>query len=191
MAQQQQETNNQVILKQIALVEEAINWIDQNIIEPVTTFINDISEDIQNYDINNTDEQKVLDSNYFSSYEGSLVIRTDDDRSGSFGILFITRETNSRNNPKDVIRHEHGHTKQLEQLGLIDYALFIGLPSWQEWSTDSYYDRPWEVTADTYGKVQSRTHSQEKIDAGEKYLDIVKSDIPIWEKIQLVNEYYE
>ena len=151
---------------------------------------NNVKEDIQNYDKNNTDEQKVLNSHYFSSYKGKLVIRTDMDRSGSFGILFITHETNNRTNPEDVIRHEYGHTKQLDRLGIVNYALFIGLPSWQEWSSDSYYDRPWEVTADTYGGVQSRTPSQAKIDAGEDYLDIIKSDIPIWEKIAQLSQYY-
>ena len=74
--------------------------------------------------------------------------------------------------------------------GIVNYARFIGLPSWQEWSSDSYYDRPWEVTADTYGGVQSRTPSQAKIDAGEDYLDIIKSDIPIWKKIAQLSQYY-
>jgi RHS repeat-associated protein len=169
---------------------DAKDWVDEKIVQPVTKAVNNVKEDIQNYDKNNTDEQKVLNSHYFSSYEGKLVIRTDMDRSGSFGVLFITHETNNRTNPEDVIRHEHGHTKQLDQLGIINYALFIGLPSWQEWSSDYYYDRPWEVTADTYGEVQSRTPSQAKIDAGEDYLDIIKSNIPIWEKIAQLSQYY-
>ena len=169
---------------------DAKDWVDEKIVQPVTTVVNNVKEDIQNYDKNNTDEQKVLNSHYFSSYNGKLVIRTDMDRSGSFGILFITHETNNRTNPEDVIRHEYGHTKQLDQLGIVNYALFIGLPSWQEWSSDSYYDRPWEVTADTYGGVQSRTPAQVKIDAGEDYLDIIKSDIPIWEKISQLSQYY-
>ena len=48
----------------------------------------------------NTSEEVVLDAEYFAFYKGHLVIRTDGERSGSFGILFITRETNTRKNPK-------------------------------------------------------------------------------------------
>ena len=105
---------------------------------------------------------------------GTFVVRTNMKRSGSFGILFITHKTNERINPEDVIRHEYGHTKQLEQLGIINFALFIGLPSWREWSTDSYYDRPWEVTADIYGGVQSRTPAQDKVETGETFYQLQK-----------------
>ena len=168
------------------VIQPALDWTIANAPDPIANF----ARDIKNYDKYNTSEQKVLESNYFSSYKGKFVLRTDMDRSGSFGILFITHETNNRTNPEDVIRHEYGHTKQLDQLGIVNYALFIGLPSWQEWSSDYYYDRPWEVTADTYGGVQSRTPSQAKIDAGEDYLDIIKSDIPIWEKISQLSQYY-
>ena len=140
--------------------------------------------------VTNDDEQVVLDAEYFAFYKGKLVVRTNGERSGSFEILFITRETNNRMNPEDIIRHEYGHTKQLDQLGIVHYALFIGLPSWLEWSSDSYYDRPWEVTADTYGGVQSRNPTQAKIDAGEQYLDLIKSDIPVWEKIPKLSQYY-
>ena len=82
----------------------------------------------------------------------------------------MTRETNSRDNPEDVIRHEYGHTKQLVQLGVVNYALCIGLPSWQQWGTGEYYSKPWEITADIYGGVQSRNHSQSNIDRGFAYL---------------------
>ena len=57
----------------------------------------------------------------------------------------MTRETNNRSNPEDVIRHEYGHTKQLEQLGIVNYALCIGLPLWQQWGTGEYYSKPWRL----------------------------------------------
>ena len=97
-------------------------------------------------------------------------MRTNGDRSGSFGVLFITRETNDRDNPEDVIRHEFGHTVQLDQLGVINYALCIGIPSFFEWGNDPvYYRRPWEITADIYGDVESRSYpGYEK--AGYDYL---------------------
>lgn len=84
----------------------------------------------------------------------------------------MTRETNNRSNPEDVLRHEYGHTKQLEQLGIVNYALCIGLPSWQQWGSDDYYNKPWEITADIYGGVQSREHTQDMIEAGFVYLEV-------------------
>ena len=150
--------------------EDAANWFDENIAQPVIQFFEDISEDIENYDENNENEGKVLESNYFSCYKGVPVVRTNGDRSGSFGIIFLTRETNSRSNPEDMVRHEYGHTKQLEILGVVKYALCIGLPSWQQWGSGEYYSKPWEITADIYGGVQSRNHKQSDIYAGFAYL---------------------
>ena len=152
-------------------IKDAVDWVNDKVIQPVISFVKDIAEDINNFDSNNESEEKVLESNYFSSYKGVPVIRTNGDRSGSFGAIFLTRETNNRSNPEDVIRHEYGHTKQLEQLGIVNYALCIGLPSWQQWGTGEYYSKPWEITADVYGGVQSRKHSQSNIDRGFVYLE--------------------
>ena len=88
-----------------------------------------------------------------SSYKGKLVIRTDMDRSGSLGILFISHNEDTAWDRIDTIKHEFGHTKQLEQMGLVNYLILIGLPSWQKWGADSYYRKPWEITADIYGGV--------------------------------------
>ena len=152
-------------------IKDAVDRVNDKVIQPVVSFVKDIAEDINNFDSNNESEEKVLESNYFSSYKGVPVIRTNGDRSGSFGAIFLTRETNNRSNPEDVIRHEYGHTKQLEQLGIVNYALCIGLPSWQQWGTGEYYSKPWEITADVYGGVQSRKHSQSNIDRGFVYLE--------------------
>ena len=120
----------------------------------------------------NDDEQAVLEAEYFAFYKGCLVIRTNGKRSGSFGVLFITRETNTRDYPEDVIRHEYGHTVQLAQLGVVKYALCIGLPSLFEWGSDQeYYRRPWEITADIFGGVQSRCYPGYEA-AGFEYLII-------------------
>ena len=99
-------------------IKDAVDWVNDKVIQPGVSFVKDIAEDINNFDSNNESEEKVLESNYFSSYKGVPVIRTNGDRSGSFGAIFLTRETNNRSNPEDVIRHEYGHTKQLEQLGI-------------------------------------------------------------------------
>ena len=152
-------------------LNKATKWVKDNIVKPVKKFVKDIKTDIKNYDKNNTSEQKVLESNYFSSYNGTPVIRTNGERSGSFGIIFLTRETNDRENPEDVVRHEYGHTKQMEQLGVVKYAINIGLPSWLDLGTGEYYSKPWEITADILGEVQSRHHSQDDIDMGFAYLE--------------------
>jgi len=69
-------------------IKSTVKWVNKNIVKPVVTFVKDIAEDIKNYDVNNQSEGKDLESNYFSSYKGVPVIRTDGDRSGSFGIIF-------------------------------------------------------------------------------------------------------
>lgn len=152
-------------------IEDAFDWVNNNIIQPVVSFAKDIKEDITNFDLNNQSEEKTLGSNYFSFYKGTLVLRTNGERSGYFGAIFLTRETNSRNHPEDVLRHEYGHSKQWEQLGILNYAFCIGLPSWRQWGTGEYYSKPWEITADIYGGVQSRDHSQSNIDRGFAYLE--------------------
>ena len=114
-------------------IKDAANWLNSSIIQPVASFVKDITEDINNFDWNNESEEKVLESNYFSSYKGVPTFWIGGNRSGSFDAMFITRETNNRDYPEDIVRHEYGHTLQLKQLGVIDYALCIALPSWQEW----------------------------------------------------------
>ena len=155
-------------------IVEGANWVNENVIQPVVEFVGDVAEDISNFNVYNTSEEAVLKSNYFSCYKGVFVVRTDGNRSGSFGMMFITRETNERPYPEDIVRHEYGHIKQLQQLGVVNYALTIALPSWREWGSGEYYSKPWEVTADIYGGVQSRTHNQSDINTGVLYLGASK-----------------
>ena len=129
-----------------------------------------IISDFKRFNFKNEKEQAVIDSNYFSAYKGKLVIRTNRLRSGSFGVLFITRKGRPYN-IKQLIRHEYGHTEQLRQLGFLRYLLFIGIPSWKQWKKEiPYYERPWEITADLFGGVTSRKHTEEKLAAGIDYL---------------------
>ena len=162
-------------------LENAVNWVNDKIVQPVKKFVSDVIEDVKNFDINNQDEKKVLESNYFSVYKGVPVVRINGNRSGSFGTIFLTRETNNRSNPEDVVRHEYGHTKQLQKLGVVKYAIDIGIPSALEIGGGDYYSRPWEITADIYGEVQSRNHAKEDIDAGFAYIERSKNYGPfVW-----------
>ncbi len=163
------------------IADDVINWFDDNIVQPVKKFYYDIKEDFHNYDMNNQSEQKVLESHYFSAYKGVPVVRISGNRSGSFGAIFLTYEANYRDNPEDVVRHEYGHTEQLRQLGVVKYAIDIGIPSAKEIGGGDYYSRPWEITADIYGGVQSRQHTKEDIEAGFSYLERSKNRGPfVW-----------
>ena len=59
-------------------------------------------------------------------------------------------------------------------MGVFKYIFRIGIPSWTSKVPGSYYDRPWEVTADLCGGVRSRAHKAEVIDAGIAYIDKYK-----------------
>ena len=147
------------------------NRVEDIGIAVVDEILEELADDALNYNVNNESEEVVLNSNYFSSYKGKLVIRTNLERSGSYGALFISRKASERSAPEDEVRHEYGHTKQLDQLGLAKYTMCIGVPSMFEWGNDSvYYRRPWEITADIYGGVQSRDYPGYET-AGFEYLE--------------------
>lgn len=133
-------------------------------------FIYKFKNDINNYNHNNCDEFKVIEANYFSSYKGHFVLRTNRKRSGSFGILFISRRVNKYRNSEDVVRHEYGHALQLKKMGLIRYTVFIGIPSLLNLGDGYYYDQPWEITADILGGVRSRNHKEYNIIKGNEYM---------------------
>ena len=133
-------------------------------------FVYKLKNDINNYNHNNCDEIKVIEANYFSSYKGHFVLRTNRKRSGSFWILFISRRVNKYKNPEDVVRHEYGHALQLKEMGLIKYTVFIGIPSLLNLGNGYYYDKPWEITADILGGVRSRIHKEYNIVKGNEYM---------------------
>ena len=89
-------------------------------------------EDIRN-DMNaigwnpfNTNESATLNSSKVSFYKGVPVFRTAaGGRSGSFGAIFLTKGSGV-----DALRHERGHNWQLMMMGIANYGLMIGLPSW-------------------------------------------------------------
>ena len=167
--------------KWVQKIGNAVKKTVSKVVNKVKSFNRKVKQDVMNFDVNNTSESKVLQSNYFSSYKGKFVVRTNGNRSGSYGALFITKETNSRKNAADIVKHEYGHTKQLDQLGLVNYTLCIGVPSALEWGSDPvYYRRPWEITADIYGGVRSRQYPGYEA-AGFEYLENSKEEgVLVW-----------
>jgi len=132
--------------------------------------------DRQRFNLQNTSEAAVLESSYFSGYRGKLVVRMAGfgGRSFSLGVLFIKPGLN-KDNPSDIniVKHEYGHAVQLAQLGLVRYIRRIAIPSATSKVTgNAYYDQPWEVSADIFGKVDPkvRTHSASIIQKGMDYL---------------------
>ena len=121
----------------------------------------------------NTDPNKVLQSQGLSFYKGIPVFTIEGERSGSFGAIFLTKKAKGAVDGTDTLRHEYGHTIQLAKLGVLKFSVCVGLPSWQNWGDDSYYkdyyNKPWEIMADVYGGVQSRTHDQKFINEGIHY----------------------
>ncbi len=59
------------------------NRVEDIGIAVVDEILEELVDDALNYNVNNESEEVVLNSNYFSSYKGKLVIRTNLERSGS------------------------------------------------------------------------------------------------------------
>ena len=125
-------------------------------------------EDIRN-DMNaigwnpfNTDESATLNSSKVSFYKGAPVFRTSNERSGSFGAIFLTKGSID-----DDLRHERGHNSQLMMMGIGTYGFTVGIPSpaklgkWDK--AGNYYGAPWETMADILGGVKGRPHSSAEI----------------------------
>ena len=151
----------------LQLTASAISYVG---IAIASIFDEDIRNDMNAIGWNpfNIDETATLNSSKVSFYKGVPVFRTaSGGRSGSFGAIFL-----AKGRGVDALRHERGHNSQLMMMGIADYGLMIGLPSWQEWSSRPYYERPWEITADVFGGVTGRTHSQADINRGYWYLGV-------------------
>ena len=130
----------------------------------------DFKEDVANFNIFNESEEKALESHYFSIYKGVPVFRYDGERSFTFGVIMLTRESNTRPHPEDVVRHEYGHAVQQKLLDPVTYLVNIGIPSMADLGTGKYEEKPWEITAEEFGQVEYTKHPKEKVVAGLAYL---------------------
>jgi len=125
-----------------------------------------IEEDIANFNLDNSDEQTVIDSNFFSAYKGQLVVRINSGRSGSFGLMFLSHNIDTRNDAIATVKHEHGHYVQLQELGVMAFVPGIAIPSIIN-TPDDYFNQRQEVIADILGGVSkyawtfTRTESAE------------------------------
>ena len=152
--------------------EKALEWTDENVVTPAKNFMDDVKEDIEAYDTSNTDAKRVLESNYFSNYNDTFVIRIPTGNAFSFGIIFLGKEVT-----RDwVVNHEYGHKVQLDQMGVLNYATEIALPSVTAFLVDingnlpfDYYSSPWEAGADYYGGVERNSFNDPWSEEDGKY----------------------
>ena len=153
-------------------VLNAANWVDNNIIQPVTQFFSDIREDISNYNKYNDDVEVTYSSNYFSSYEDTLVIRHSSDLLTSWsigGTIFLNHDLDDKTSAvkTNMLRHEYGHILQERKYGKTKYLLIVAVPSvtynlisrGNEAASNNYYNMPWEYDADIRGNV-NRPHAE-------------------------------
>ena len=140
----------------------------------------------------NTDEEKVLESSVVSYYKGVPVFRTNMERSGSFGAIFLSRGCYNENgefireNDPNTLKHERGHNWQLMMMGIATYGLTVAIPSaakFGKWAkAGRYYDAPWETIADALGGVTERNGkviSQELINSAWAYYCVSMINFPL------------
>lgn len=172
---------------------DAKDWVDEKIVQPVATVVNNVKEDIQNYDKNNTDVEKVYKSHYFSSYNGVTIIRHSSGFLSSWGIgnmIFL----NHSEDPKDgnpigsrqtnTLNHELGHIQQYEELGFVKYMEFIAIPSMcynlvsrcNDVIYDNYFNMPWEYDADKRVNIDRDAHSTWAESVRDIYFKLITND---------------
>ena len=140
--------------------------LSDTILAQAREVVNNYSDDVANFSINNTDEQRVYDAHYFSAYNGTLVFRHSIKGTTScsiYGVIFLNRDTDTID--KHTLRHEYGHSIQYRLLtdsyGSFTaaqlYTFGVAIPSlinyWRNVPYEEYYSTPWERTADKLGGV--------------------------------------
>ena len=148
-------------------ITDACNWVKNNVIKPVKQFVEDIKTDIKNYDVQNSNVNTVYNSNYFSSYKGTLVIRHSSEVLTSWAssnTIILNRNLNnsSQNNKVNLLNHEYGHILQEQEMGKLKYTAAVFLPSvafnvisrFDPVVNQNYYNLPWEQDADWRGGVK-------------------------------------
>ena len=126
--------------------------------------VGDVVNDVKKYSFFNTDETKVLDSEVFSSYKGTPVLKHDISWVTSFSIsntIILNKGENVSNGGVDTVKHEWGHTVQQSIIGTNKYMTRIAIPSviscYLNPSSKIYYSLPWERSAEFFGGVSRTT----------------------------------
>ena len=145
-------------------IRDKLRWIEDNVISPIEDFVADVAEDIYNYDESNSDTNKVYKSHYFSSYNGTLVLRHSNSFLTSwaaFGVIVLNHSNDQSSSRDMTLKHEYGHILQEKELGSFKYGLQVFIPSAtynllarnNKLLHTYYYSMPWECDADIRGGV--------------------------------------
>ena len=121
-----------------------------------------------------SDDQERVFNSTVSNYRGQIVIRSSNNgRSGSLGPIMLLNPALQYNSfGVGVLRHEHGHFLEYQQLGFLRYFLGIGYPSLTNPSFKPYFNQPWEVHADMIADNFFRdSHTVEAIALGFAYFE--------------------
>lgn len=130
----------------------------------------------------NKNEDSVLNSSKVSFYKGVPVYKISGmGGSMSLGAIFLDSEQD-----KKVLQHERGHNTQLMMMGLLKYALFIGIPS----PIKNKDNTPWELSASIFGgsSLGQNIASSQDIANAMIYCSCAISNNPI---LWLINLYYK
>ena len=119
----------------------------------------DFLDDVEDF-LTNTDEQAVLDAEFFAFYKGAPVIKMPNSRDAfSCGIIFIGNDVSDPN----TVKHEYSHYIHLLLVGIDNYVGRVVLPSVIGYASnvpyDVYYSQPWEYIAEILGGVNRTGYS--------------------------------
>ena len=160
-----------IVNKAFEMIGDALNTIYELTLQPIV-------EDLSNYDVSNTSEQKVFDAHYFSCYKGAFVLKTSLDTSFSYGIIGLSRLQQDVN----TLRHEYGHVMQLQRDGVIGYTFGVMIPSMTINVLDrynklpyDYYSYPFEAEANILGGAEFLPSNLPMLPAGayNSYFDLL------------------
>jgi len=138
-----------------------------------------IGEDIKNFNPHNTCREHTLNSNVFSMYRDTLVIRIPGSGAMHLGVTFLGQEAD-----EITVGHEWGHSREFQSLTPTVFMAGIGRPSLYHSTRtvlegeppyptspnpNDYYSQWWEVIADMYagiGRTDRLDAAQARADAG-------------------------
>lgn len=90
------------------------------------------------------------------------MIKTPFDASFSFGFIGLSIEQQT----EETLKHEYGHTVQMQNKGVFRYTLEVAIPSVtinilhrMDKLPYDYYGAPWEAEADALGGVERNTEN--------------------------------
>jgi len=130
--------------------------------EAFQEYITPIIENVRNR-IRYAEEYSCLEGGIISSYRNKLVLRPEFMKNAGFssGFILIGSDISSNLAGVELLRHEYGHTRQYENMGILPYTAFVVIPSVTCFALNNtgkleydYYSLPWEYGADLYGGVR-------------------------------------